>query len=92
MNTQNNNKVEQMIDLLQSQIRNSCSVPEFIKQQTRLVHTERQLSANEESKIESKNTDFDLDLELLGSDGFNCLHVACGSGHIEMVKYFINIR
>ncbi len=81
-----------MIDLLQSQIRNGCSVPDFIKQQTRLVNAERQLSNNEESKTEIKCNDFDLDLELPGSDGFNCLHVACGSGHIEMVKYLINVR
>ena len=92
MNTQNNNKVEQMIDLLQSHIRNGYSVPELIKQQTRLVNTERQLNSNEESKTDSKNIDFDIDLELPGSDGFNCLHVACGSGHIEMVKYLLNIR
>ncbi len=92
MNTQNNNKVEQMIDLLQSHIRNGFTVPEFIKQQTRLVNTERQLSSNEESKTESKTSDFELDLEITGSDGFNCFHVACGSGHIEMVKYLLNTR
>lgn len=48
--------------------------------------------AQEEQKGEFKSQDFDLDLELTGSDGFNCLHVACGSGHTELVKYLLNTK
>jgi hypothetical protein len=33
--------------------------------------------------------DSEVDLEILGKDGFNCLQVACGSGNIEMVKYLL---
>ena len=49
MSTLNTNHTLQMIDLLQIQIRNGCSVPEFIKQMSRLVNAERQ-ATNEESK------------------------------------------
>ena len=31
----------------------------------------------------------DLDLNMLGSQGFNVLHAACGSGNIEMTKYLL---
>lgn len=34
----------------------------------------------------------DLDLNLIGSRGFNCLHAACDSGNIEMAKYLIEKR
>jgi hypothetical protein len=56
MSTLNTNHALQIIDLLQIQIRNGCSVPEFIKQMSRLVNAERQLATNEESKsIDPKN-------------------------------------
>ena len=28
----------------------------------------------------------------MGSDGFNCLHVACGSGHIDLVKFLLQMK
>ena len=31
----------------------------------------------------------DLDLNMVGSSGFNCLHAACGSGNIEMTDYLL---
>ena len=31
----------------------------------------------------------DLDLNMLGSQGFCVLHAACGSGNIEMTKYLL---
>ena len=34
----------------------------------------------------------DLDLNMIGSNGFNCLHAACGSGNIEMVEYLLSKR
>ena len=51
-------------------------------------------TVTEESKESdlNKKIDFDLDLELLGSDGFNCLHVACGSGHIDLVKFLLQMK
>jgi hypothetical protein len=32
----------------------------------------------------------DIDLDILGTSGFNCLHAACASGNIEMLKYLIS--
>ena len=34
----------------------------------------------------------DLDLNMIGSSGFNCLHAACGSGNIEMTEYLLKKR
>ena len=34
----------------------------------------------------------DLDLNMLGSSGFNVLHAACGSGNIEMTKYLLKSK
>lgn len=34
----------------------------------------------------------DLDLNMVGSSGFNCLHAACGSGNIEMTDYLLSKR
>ena len=34
----------------------------------------------------------DLDLNMIGSQGFNCLHAACGSGNIEMTRYLLQKR
>jgi ankyrin repeat protein len=37
----------------------------------------------------SKPSTGDLDLNMIGSSGFNCLHAACGSGNIEMTEYLL---
>lgn len=34
----------------------------------------------------------DLDLNLIGSKGFNCLHAACGSSNLEMARYLLEKR
>ena len=31
----------------------------------------------------------DLDLNMVGVSGFNCLHAACGSGNIEMTEFLL---
>ena len=32
----------------------------------------------------------DIDLDSLGTSGFNCLHAACSSGNIEMLEYLLH--
>lgn len=84
-----------MVDLLQNSIRNGCSVPDFTKQMSRLVTTERANDQHEEVKEDptnNKKQEFELDLESLGSNGFNCLHIACGSGHRDMVKFLLQMK
>lgn len=80
-----------MVDVLQCQIRDGCSQADFVKQMSKIVATEKN---NEESKEINTNREaaFELDLEKVGSDGFNLLHVACGSGHIEIVKWLLKIK
>ena len=34
----------------------------------------------------------DLDLNMIGSSGFNCLHAACGSGNTEIAEYLLKKR
>lgn len=33
-----------------------------------------------------------VDLEQLGTNGLNCLHVACGCGNIELVKFLLQLK
>ena len=42
-----------------------------------------------QGNAQNKPNTSDLDLNMIGSSGFNCLHAACGSGNIEMTDYLL---
>ena len=31
-----------------------------------------------------------IDLNMLGSQGLNCLHIACATGNVEIVRYLLH--
>ena len=51
----------------------------------------RQKLADAQATVQPTNkpNTSDLDLNMIGSSGFNCLHAACGSGNIEMTEYLL---
>lgn len=82
----------QIIDSLQTSIRHGCFVTDFIAQMKNLINQAQEAIDSEESKEQGRRTLFQLDLDLPGSNGFNCLHIACGSGNIQIVQYLLQTK
>jgi hypothetical protein len=58
-------------------------VPDLIKQISLLTAQERS---------HQNKADFEIDVEQPGTNGFNLLHVACGSGHTEICKFLLQVK
>ena len=80
-----------IIDTVLLEIREGVSVPDLISQLTNLIMVEQESITEESKEAEccGKIKDGKIDFELLGRDGFNCLHVACGSGNLAVAQYLL---
>jgi ankyrin repeat protein len=81
-----------VIDGLSDAIRNGQPVEEFIKLYNQLCQDELLHDHKHADQEETKGTSDKIDLNTLGSRGFNCLHAACASGNIAIAKYLLNTK
>lgn len=63
---------------------------EFIKLYNQLCQDE--LFHDHKHSEETKGASDKIDLNTLGTKGFNCLHAACASGNVEIAKYLLNTK
>jgi ankyrin repeat protein len=73
-------------------IRNGQPLEEFIKLYNQLCQDEILNDNKQIDTEETKVVDQKIDLNMMGTKGFNCLHAACSSGNIEMAKYLLNVK
>lgn len=78
-----------IIDGLADAIKTGQPVNEFIKLFNQICQDELLHKHTDE---ETKGANEKIDLNQLGTKGFNCLHAACSSGNVEVAKYLLGTK